>query len=390
VATRHLLTASGAQNYGLSTYRIRQPFDFEGRTGTISLDVDASSSMLGAWPAIVLSEELTPAPSFNFPERESGPQNGIAFEFYGGYCEEGDSLMPQLFVFDDYGETSYQDFDCETPHVAARRDSLNHVEIRISDHHVEFWASEPSEDGVEFPTFHHLMQAELELPFTRGYVSLVVRNHATVKYAEGASWAVRWDNVGFDGPIITGRREHSSVETPPPVTISDGCVFDGRCVWRGEAYALRPGDDSVCPETCDHEIEGQMVGQVRPREDEAPVEIRFPDVSLESVARARLAIAVDYPWFEWGDQFPPPTTFRLRYRVNGADWRERGVTEVEARAFEGTPDEGPGAGLLNQLIELELGELQEGDNVVELTTAGTWTGEYRAAATGADLLFELE
>jgi hypothetical protein len=108
------------------------------------------------------------------------------------------------------------------------------------------------------------------------------------------------------------------------------------------------------------------------------------------VGRARLAIAVDYPWFEWGDQFPPPTAFRLRYRVNGNDWHERAVTEVEERAFEGTPDEGPGAGLLNQMIDLDLTELQEGENVIEMTTAGTWTGEYRAAATAADLLFNLE
>ena len=40
IPTRHLLTATAAQNYGLNTYRIRQPFDFAGRTGTIKLDVD--------------------------------------------------------------------------------------------------------------------------------------------------------------------------------------------------------------------------------------------------------------------------------------------------------------------------------------------------------------
>ncbi len=35
-----MLATAAAQNYGLTTYRIRQPFDFAGRTGTIKLDMD--------------------------------------------------------------------------------------------------------------------------------------------------------------------------------------------------------------------------------------------------------------------------------------------------------------------------------------------------------------
>ena len=46
IPTRHLLTATAAQNYGLNTYRIRQPFDFAGRTGTIKLDVDLTNGGL--------------------------------------------------------------------------------------------------------------------------------------------------------------------------------------------------------------------------------------------------------------------------------------------------------------------------------------------------------
>src|SRR6185295_1968856 len=32
IATRHLLSANGSQNYGVLSHRIRQPFDFAGRT----------------------------------------------------------------------------------------------------------------------------------------------------------------------------------------------------------------------------------------------------------------------------------------------------------------------------------------------------------------------
>ncbi|MFT3922016.1 MAG: hypothetical protein QM778_05745 [Myxococcales bacterium] len=46
VPTRHLMTATAAQNYGLNGYRIRQPFDFSGRTGTIKFDADLRTT---AW-----------------------------------------------------------------------------------------------------------------------------------------------------------------------------------------------------------------------------------------------------------------------------------------------------------------------------------------------------
>ena len=48
---------------------------------------------------------------------------------------------------------------------------------------------------------------------------------------------------------------------------------------------------------------------------------------------------------------------------------------------------GHGAGLLNQIIELELEELHDGDNVLQLQGAGTWTGLYRIGVVGLDMLF---
>ena len=72
--TRHLLTIAAAQNYGLATYRIRRPFDFAGRTGTIKFDADLTNNALGGWPAIVISQDPSPAPSFDWEERGSGPR----------------------------------------------------------------------------------------------------------------------------------------------------------------------------------------------------------------------------------------------------------------------------------------------------------------------------
>ena len=69
------------------------------------------------------------------------------------------------------------------------------------------WTSDTSPDGVTFPNLHELWAGDLALPFSRGYVSLALRNHATMKYWLGSAAAVRCDNVGFDGPVVTGWRE---------------------------------------------------------------------------------------------------------------------------------------------------------------------------------------
>ena len=88
----------------------------------------------------------------------------------------------------------------------------------------------------------------------------------------------------------------------------------------------------------------------------------------------------------------PPTHLDLRFRVNGGAWHDRFITAVEANAFtDFSPDlggAGAGAGLLNQAIDLDLAELRDGDNLVELLAAGTWTGTYRVSVTGVDLVLD--
>ncbi len=393
VPTRHLLTAAAAQNYGLSTYRIRQPFDFRGRTGTLKLDVDMTNNSLGGWPAVAISEDPSPAPSFDWEERGSGPRNGVEVELVGGWCNNKQTLEVGLFAFRDYVQTATRpSFDCATPHVTTAPGSLNHVEIYLTARRLEVWASDVSPDGVDFPNFHLLLAQEIALVAERAYVNLVVRNHATMKYWVGSAWTVRWDNVGFDGPIVSGYREHS---VPDSLTVwrgLDGCLVDGRCQFRGDVIAQHPGDGSLCtPDTsCKFDGEGRNVGYVVPRDDETPVQLHIPDVDLDGATGARLVFAATYPWFDWNGVSKPPTAIDLQYRLNGGAFHDRFITAVEANAFtDFSPDlggAGHGAGLLNQVVDLDLAELKGGDNLLELRTSGTWTGSYRAAVTGVDLV----
>ena len=390
VRTRHLLTAAAAQNYGMSAYRVRQPFDFAGRTGRITLDVDLSNGALFGWPALALAEDPTPMPTFDFPERGSGPRNGFEIEFSSGWCNTANTVEPSVYTYRDYVETAMgASYDCGTPHAVTAPGALNHVEIYLTAGHLELWASDASPDGVSFPNFHQLWAGDLSLPFSRGYLNLVVRNHATMKYWSGSAWITRWDNVGFDGPVVTGWREHSAVDSLQSYRGLEGCLIEGKCLWRGAVIPTHPGTDCDSPEeSCTFDEQGRVVGYVVPNRDEPPVSIAIPAVHLTGATRARLAIAVDYPWFEWNGVTYPPTHFNLRHRLNGGAWQDRFVTEVEANAFAGDFATGgaPGAGLLNQMIDLDLSELRDGTNTLELSGDGTWTGSYRIAVAGADLI----
>jgi len=403
IPTRHAYAVAAAQNYGLSTYRIRQPFDWEGRTGTIQLDIDLTNNGLGGWPALVIAEDPSPTPSFDWQERGSGPRNGVSIEFGTGWCNTPQTLETIVYTFEDYVQTSYiPSFDCEIPHATTAPDSLNHVIVYLSDEHLEVWVSDVSPDGVSFPNLQLLWEGDVPLSFSRGYVSLALRNHATMKYWLGSAATLRFDNFGFDGPKVTGYREYSAPDSLTSYSGLPGCAPDaGACEWEGDVIASHPDEEgrvSCAESVCTYEGEGRNVGYTIPnlveveQDGVAPVALDFSGVDLTDMTRARLVLGATYPWFEWNEVFPPPTELALHYRVNGGDWHERHISEAEANAFTDFFPEiggaGAGAGFLNQAIDLPLDELVTGDNRIELLAANTWTGTYRVAVTGVDLVLD--
>jgi hypothetical protein len=401
IPTRHVLATAGAQNYGLATYRIRQPFDIAGRTGTIKLDMDLTNNGLGGWPALIVAEDPSPTPSFDWQERGSGPRNGVEIEFGTGWCNTPRTLETVVYTFNDYLQTSHiPSFDCAIPHATTAPGALNHVEVYLTQTHLEVWTSDTSPDGVTFPNLHLLWSGDLALPFSRGYVSLALRNHATLKYWLGAAATVRWDNVGFDGPVVTGWHDVSAPDSLTSTHGLNGCTMTGAtCQWEGDVIPQFPEDSGrvTCAQTmCTYDGDGKNVGYVVPNKtgdaDTPPVALRFTGVTKGGSTRARLVLAAMYPYFSWNNTFPPPTQLDLRFRVNGGAWHDRFVTDVEANAFmDFNPSlggAGAGAGLLNQAIALDLGELVDGDDLVELQADGTWTGSYRVAVTGADLVID--
>lgn len=220
IQSNHLLVAAAAQNYGQNSYRIRRPFDFEGRTGTIVFDATLEAGGLLGWVAVDVTEAPTPAPSYfkvQNDENAGVPRNAIEVHFNQNCQTTGMASVSRVIVINDYKHTFIEPTAEQRKCVSASRTSLNHVEVKLSKNHIDVYASPMSPDGVKFGAPELLFGTDVAMPFTRGYVHLTAHNHATLKYSGDTldAWLPRFDNVGFDGPTINGWRE---AEVPDSLT----------------------------------------------------------------------------------------------------------------------------------------------------------------------------
>ena len=126
--------------------------------------------------------------------------------------------MSELHVFDNYAETILT-ADVARCAYRARGASSTTSKSLSRSRRSRFSVSPVSADGVTFAPVQLVFSGTVNLPFSRGYVQLVTHNHASLKYSEASSgfrqgftdldaWIARWDNVGFDGPVLGGTREY--------------------------------------------------------------------------------------------------------------------------------------------------------------------------------------
>lgn len=353
IASSHLLVAVASQNYGQNTYRVRQPFDFSGRTGNIVFDVEAySETTLYGWAALEVSEDPTPTPSF--PDYEYGPlpRNGIQIEFTK--CDGAEAVgVLEVRVFSDFVPTRVEPTfvamydDC----MAIAKGRLNHVEVALSRTNVEVWGSDVSPDGAEFGGFRRLFAGDIELPFERGYVSITGRNHATIKYSMESgevldAWLVRWDNVGFDGPVVSNYREYSAPDS---------------------LESIRGG-------------ESMNYGYALPSSEASPLSLAFEGVDPSDAARARLAFSIYYPSCYSESECG---AYNLRYRLNGGEWHDRRLDPAEIAALLIQNQQG----CANQIIDVDAAELVNGTNTLELATPDIG-GSYPPAIANVDLVID--
>jgi hypothetical protein len=340
-----LLTACAAQNYGQNAYRIRQPFDFKGRTGKIVLDAEGyvKNPLLG-WISVEISEDPVNVlgfsvgnPGTNNDEGTLIPRNAVEVQFENicpGRVSTDSVGIRWIAVFNNYVASLLAGDN--PPCVAAQQGKLNHIEIDVSETKIDVYASPYSDDGVTFAPKVLLGTTPVSLPFSRGYVSISVHNHATLKYSDNhdlEAWTARWDNVGFDGPVISNWREYSIPDSLTPGTM---------------AYNRDGANVSI----------GYRVADVA---DGPKQTLTFKGVDLTDVQKAQVSVSA---WYLSLDA--DVSKFDLKYRLNGKAWHDRMLNPGEAALF------GPNnntEGQQGHMLDVPVSDLVQGDNTLEFVTA---------------------
>jgi hypothetical protein len=345
-----LMTAVAIQNYGNNSYMIRQPFDFLGRTGKIVFDVDAASSgILGAWIGIDITQDPVPAPTFReFENFEPGPvpRNGLMLK-WSEVCGQTNNFVTlgNVLYYRDYVPTTVTPtFSVNGANCArTRTGSLNHFEVRVSQTSLEVWASDFSNDnGNTFPNFRRIYAGNLNLNFSRGYVHISARNHATVKYGFGEGAVYRWDNVGFDGPVLPMGRGYE-VPNNNSSTTHDGAPM------RNLGWQLQDGS-----------VSGKPAGMYNPSTRVSPFSI--PNVELSGIVNARVTLNAFFNTIGR----TATTSWGLAYRFNGGALRNRmlSATEVQVLNTAGS------AGNIALVIDVPIGDVLAGTNTLEFLPVG--------------------
>lgn len=364
IGSRYLLTAVGSQNYGSNAYRIRQPFDFSGRTGTLMFDTDLASNFLLGYLSVAITEDPSPTPAWDINGRGPNPRNGVMVVLV--------SNDAQVHDVRDYAMTTLPGAATSMP---SQRGRLTRVQLRLSQQQLEVLTSEPSADGINFSALvsRRITTFTTPLDFSRGYVSLLAQNHATWKYAitfggmprPMRSWNGYWDNIGFDGPALNTTREY---EIPDSGIASSRTTVD--------EFPAGVFNTIVHP--------GQSLGYVIPDGPNTMSNaLTFSGVSLANATRARLVFNGYYQGYNIdGIRLG---TGRLRYQLNDQPIHVRAFTPGEVAMLD-TPGQ---TGGYNHAIDMPLSELVNGDNRVRFSTLNISSG-YPNAVTNLDLLIDFD
>jgi hypothetical protein len=364
IQSNHLLVAAGAQNYGQNSYRIRQPFDFAGRTGKIVFDAEGfvENPLLG-WISIDVTEDPTNAPNFsvgaentNNDEGSLVPRNGFEVQFQNSCAG---TLTPPAFgirfllTMEDHVTTEHVPSSAAC--IVGAPGKLSHFEIDVSQTQIDVYVSEPSDDGTTFPATTLLYSAPVNLPFSRGYVHISTHNHATLKYSNGGTmdaWIARWDNVGFDGPVLSHTREYEIADSLTP----------GTNAWNREGPVV-------------------SVGYRVPDEDSGNTEaLTIPGVDITGATKAQISAST------WNlNTAPNVGDVFLMYRINGGAFHDRPLTAGEVGVLTNTHSQGQ----LGQMFDVPLEELVNGDNTIEFISPGGGQG-YPPLVANIDLILTTE
>jgi len=209
----------------------KQPFDFNGRTGTIVFDVSGDShGSHDIWPEFWLTDKPVPDPFKHATSWASIPQNGFAIRFdascIGGGCapncpagNPGDYYVniSDSSVFRNYVKDVWDYPGAGAPHSiqydhcikepVTGDGKMNHIELRVSQNQIDIYGTNAQTPSLMTPSWiaanlqHMATMANTNLTMTKGLIWIADAQYNPEK-GDGTHFFHRslWDNVGFDGP----------------------------------------------------------------------------------------------------------------------------------------------------------------------------------------------
>lgn len=208
----------------------KQPFDFAGRTGTVSFDVsNDSEGGHAAWPEFWITNLPVPAPLTHFATWQSNPQFGFGLRFDGyvdgngaqcpegpGYTGVGGAVVINNYVSNDTdnnGTLSLRGSDCVR--MSTGPGNMNHYEIRVSQNQIDVYGTDA---GTISPLKHLATIANANLGFTRGLVWIDDVHYNADKGGTPSQrqHTFSWDNVAFDGPFTYRDFSYDAVDNNTP------------------------------------------------------------------------------------------------------------------------------------------------------------------------------
>lgn len=297
-----------AQNYALLSMRPRQPFDFAGRSGTISYNVDAlTEGGLSWWTSLAVTD--TPQAGVANSSQVLGllPDNGVLVNFDADCNDPGHEVgVTAVYTYTNYVETDITNPNVNTNCVSTARGELNHIQVQLSQSNIAIYAS-PAYTGTNVPPAQLLFSTPISLNFTRGYVHFQQQERAPLKYASLFNISPGytnnyWSDFAFDGPVVnTGEVGYSIPDalTPDPSDATQSQDLGAPNV----GYAILSDPSSI--DTCCH---GSTPTPIAP--------FAVPNVNLTGVTSAMLTLDVAYTY-----AFGLTTSnVALQYSVNGGPW----------------------------------------------------------------------
>jgi hypothetical protein len=314
--------------------RVRQPFDFKDRTGTLQWEADArTSGGHGWWLETWITEDPVPGPSQHDMTQLVTSKNaiGVMLDVNCGSPPElnatsGSGLVgvSSILLVNDYLITNHFDpFSAENHNsrcVKTAQGSMNVFQFKISKSRVEVWASDAGSKDLT-----RIAEADIGVPFERGYVNLNHVHYNAHKAEVTMFQAYQWAHVSFDGPQVSTPRAYEIADPLTPVTGTCGPADAFRIAYAvtdGLTYDLDKGKSS-------------------------PYALKFSGVDPSGATGARLNF--NTTMVVAGNT--------LRYRLNGKTWHDYLVPDIkdtwERQGFS---------------VPVPVTDLVAGDNGIEFAT----------------------